>query len=233
MSLSGWIPVLAAVIGGGAISAIAAWLTYRLNKKKSVLEIEKFNLEVAKLKSEVDYKLSPLQEHVLFDSRKGVDGFDVDIRGASLDHGQPVGAGKHKILDGKVINIERTNQVGRYEVVLMQIEYQSNKRTYVPANLAIAGKRKILVRYLAKAIGGEHQVKTVLKSTGTDGKGKDGKWLASKDDDIECQDQWQEIECFFLVDPTEDFFIRFDDRGVAVVPSSLQIKDIVVTEKAS
>ena len=90
----------------------------------------------------------------------------------------------------------------------------------------VIGPGKIMVRYLAKAIGGRHQIRTVLKST------QDGRWLANKGDYIESRDQWEEIECFFLVDPSVDFLIRFDDRDVSVAPSSIQIRDIVVTEKA-
>jgi hypothetical protein len=228
MSLSEWIPILSAVVGGGGVSAAAALFTYRLNKRKTIVEIEKLNLDITKLKSEFDYKLSNMQEHILFDSRQGMDGFDFQARGTAIEKGQAVAEGKHRLLDGKVLSIERTNREGRYEVILMQLDYQNMKRPYVPANLAIAGRRKIMVRYLAKAIGGKHQVKTVLKNTD-----KEGKWLAHKDDDIESRDQWEEIECFFLVDPAVEFLIRFDDQGVSILPSSIQIRDIIVTEKAS
>jgi hypothetical protein len=228
MTLGEWIPVVSAVVGGGAVAAIAAVLTYRLNKRKAVVEIEKLNLEIAKLKSEVDYKLSNLEEQILFDSRQALDGFDFDAKGVAIDRGQPVGEGRHKVLDGKVLNIERTNKEGRYEVVLKQLLYQNAKRPFVPANLAIAGQRKIKVRFLVKATGGRHRIKTVLKTTG-----EGGVWLASKNDYVEHQDQWEEVECFFLVDPSAEFFIRFDDGEISTVPSSVQIKDIVVSEKAS
>ena len=44
MTLSDWIPVLGAVVGGGAVSAIAAVLTYQLNKRKSIVETEKLKI---------------------------------------------------------------------------------------------------------------------------------------------------------------------------------------------
>jgi hypothetical protein len=183
------------------------------------------NSEVSRRTPELDSKVSTVEEQILYDSREGMDGFHFDGRGASIKDG-PVGKGKHKILDRQVLNIDRTNQEGRYEVRLTQYHYRHSIAPHVPRDLTVAGQRKVMIRYLAKAHGGKHQIRTVLKSTD-----ETGQWLASKDDYIDQGSKWEEVECFFHIDPSRDFYVRLDDLGISAVPSSVQIRDIVVKEK--
>ena len=97
MSLSEWIPVLAAVAGGGAVSAVAAVFSYRLNRRMAEKQTELLNLQIKNLESKVDYELSSVQESILYDGTKGMDGFHFELHGTSaVDQGAPA-EGKHNL----------------------------------------------------------------------------------------------------------------------------------------
>lgn len=229
MSLSEWIPVLAAVAGGGAVSAVAAVFSYRLNRRMAEKQTELLNLQIKNVESKVDYELSSMQESILYDGTKGMDGFHFELHGTSaVDQGARA-EGKHNFLEGRILNVERTNREGRYEVKLIQYEHGGMRQPFVPKNLAIAGPRHIKVQYLAKAIGARHHLRGVLKSTG-----KDGPWIAKEQGRyIDEGGPWEPVEWFFHANPSLDFWVRLDDLDVSAVPSSVQIKDLRVIEKTA
>jgi hypothetical protein len=73
-------------------------------------------------------------------------------------------------------------------------------------------------------VGGEHTLRFVLKGK------QSGKWLGSKERRI-IEDRWTRIEEYMLFSPTEDCQFRLDDLDVSAVPSSIQIRNLVLTEK--
>src|ERR1700676_5483046 len=136
-AIASWIPVIAALVGGGGVSAVAALLTYRLNARKAAVEIEKLNLDIQKLKKEVDYKLSSSKEVIIYDSMGGLDGFQFDIRASAIDN-SPVAKGKFSFVDGSIINIERTNREGRFEIRLTQYNSKQGQATCVMKDITVA-----------------------------------------------------------------------------------------------
>lgn len=59
-----------------------------------------------------------------------------------------------------------------------------------------------------------------------------GVWLAAQEI-VANSKVWTPINRFFEIDPAEDCYLRIDDYDAATVPSSVQIRDIVVAEWAA
>ena len=55
--------------------------------------------------------------------------------------------------DGGILNIQRTNTEGRFEIVLIKYFYNGKGHTFIPKNELIAGKRMIKLTFEAKVLG--------------------------------------------------------------------------------
>ena len=125
--------------------------------------------------------------------------------------------------ENDAITIERTNMNGRYELWLRRYLHDGVSRDYLPKAAGMAERRRLKITFDAKAIGGKHVLKVVLKSKQTD------EWLANESVSVTFDD-WRECRVFFVVSPDHDSYLRIDDQEVSRVPSSVKIRNLTVTE---
>ena len=228
------ITAVIAALGGGAVAAI---LTYFLNRKKTVAEIQKLqaetqkiNVEVRNLSTTVD-SLSDAAEQIIFDGRVGVDGFS--FKGAEAQHWtgrgenaraiSPIGRGTLKFEEGKILNIQRTNTDGRYELYLLRYLYQGREYPTLPKNELISGSRRIRINCEAKSVNSQHTLRFILRT-------KDGQRLAESAVQVN-ENVWGIFEVYLTCDPTQECQFRIDDENVSAAPSSVQIRNLVVAER--
>lgn len=240
--------VIAALISAFIGGVSAAVVTFLLNRKKMqaeteklIVDTEKTRLEAEKMRGEmktlvetVNYSLPAAKEQVVFDSRQGIDGFDVKGfegnfwigQGKDARPASPKGEGSLRIEEGGVLNIQRTNTEGRFEVLLQQYLYDGKKHALIPKNELIGGRRKLRIGCEAKTIGADHLLRFIVRDPVT---------YQRLADDVKRIDgnDWTPIEVFLQVDPTIDVQVRIDDEAVSAVPSSVQLRNLVVAERIS
>lgn len=229
----------------GVVVAIVTYLLTRGKTKaetqKLLFEAEKLRLEAEKIRKELStnvesiasssYQLSTTSERVIYDSKgrdigydfKGVEGYiykNVDGKDVPVT---PKGLGTLSF-DNGILNLKRKNTEGRYEMWLQTYSY--GEEQVIPQDDLIGGQRRLRINCEAKVVGGEHTLKFVFK-------GKDsGKWLAQKETRIS-EEKWTSLTMYFLVAPNEDCRLRIDDQEVSQAPSSIQIRNFILTEKVS
>jgi hypothetical protein len=235
--------LIASVIGG----VVVAILNFLFTKGKTNAEIKKLEAETDKTKTEtekmrlelknladtVKYKLAETTEITIYDSGSDCDPHHFEGKeGQFFDtnkwkHSGSTGRGRLIIDEQRgIINIQRTNKEGRYELWLRHYLYNNGNRTILPGNEIIAGKRKLRISFEAKAVGGSHHLRFVLK----DDKTKD--WLANEKLKI-ARNDWVQHELFFHISPTANCVLRIDNEDVSHSPSSVQIRNLVFAEKVS
>jgi hypothetical protein len=233
--------ILAAVISVLLGGVAAAVVTYLLMRRKTDAEIEKIRTETEKLGIEmrilsesVSYSLPQVKERMIFDGRGRIDGFDVKGAGGSFWTGMgqdarpisPRGEGSHHFQEGGVLNIQRTNTDGRYELILQQYLLEGKTSGFILKDESIGGKRKLRIACEAKTIGGEHTLRFVVRDPSTGRRfSEDVRRISGND--------WTPVEAYLTADPTVDCQVRLDDEGVSAVPSSLQIRNLIVAERLS
>jgi hypothetical protein len=146
-----------------------------------------------------------------------VDGKDMPIT--------PEGKGNLSF-DHGLLNIERFDTEGRYEISLLAYNIGGTVKDVIPQTDASLSKRRIRLSCEARAVGGEHTLKFVLKGQQT------GKWLAVDEKRLS-GDEWVTLNAYFLVDVTEACRLRIDDQDVSRAPSSVQVRNIVLAEKST
>jgi hypothetical protein len=227
--------IVAAVLTSLLSGVVAALVSNFLNRKKSDAETEKIRTETEKLRWEiktlteaVSYNLPQAKEQVIFDGTNGVDGFDIKgWPGNTWKDNVAVGAkgeGELRFDEGGVINVKRTNTDGRYELTLQRYTYAGRDYHLLPKNESIGGKRKLRIRCEAKAIGGEHTLRFIVRDPAS-GKRLADDWKRVKEND------WIPIEIFLQADPSTDCQVRIDDDSVSHAPSSVQLRNLVVAER--
>jgi hypothetical protein len=230
--------LLAGMIGASAVEAVK----YLLGRKKTSAEIGKLEAETDKLRLEtgqlramvasVDYRLAGAAERVVYDSVGRDVGFDFEGRREfvyrMLDgHGTAVGEkgrGTLNIEEGGVLNIQRTNTEGRFEVWLQRYWYDGAEKAVIPRSEVVAGQRNLRITCEAKVIGGDHTLRFLLKNE------KENNWLAYELRRVTSA-SWTPIKVHLIVLPTEECRLRIDDEEVSLAPSSIQIRNLVVTER--
>jgi len=232
------IPMASALLGGTIVSI----LNFYLAKHKTTAEIakleaetERIRLEIGKLGSataSVSYGLSGYLERIIYDSsrhdvRRAFHGKEAYLWTKSGDNyvkSGGVGRGALRFEPGEILSIERTNTEGRYQVWL---ERYDDEKSFVPRDCSAEGLRNFGLSCEAKAIGIEHSLKFILKSEDSE-----GRWLAVEERRIS-ENLWTPVTVHFRISPAEDFRLRIDDEEVAHAPSSVQIRKLVLSEKAS
>lgn len=232
------IAALITVLLGGVA---AGFVSYRLTRRKTEAETEKTRAETEKLRIEirnlsetVSYTLPQVRERVIFDGRGRIDGFDVRGSGGSFWKGKgadarpttPAGEGSLTLQDGGVMNVQRTNTEGRYELLLLQYALDGKNSALIPKDETIGGRRKLRIACEAKAIGAEHTLRFLVREPAS------GLRLA-EDKRIVSGNEWTAIEVFLQVDPAVACQVRIDDESVSAVPSSLQLRNLLVAERLS
>jgi hypothetical protein len=125
-----------------------------------------------------------------------------------------------------VLRIERPNTDGRYEITLQSYDIDGTENDVIAQTPDPVTKRRIRISCEARAIGGEHTLRFVLKGLQT------SKWLASDERRVSV-DEWVTLSVYFLVNLTETCRLRIDDEGVTISPSAVEIRNIVLAERTA
>lgn len=144
-------------------------------------------------------------------------------QGAEAKPVTPKGEGRLTFEPGGILTLERTNVEGRFEIRLIEYDYQGTRGRIVPKNCASKGDRKLWIHCEARVFGGKHNLMFVAKNPETE------KWLAKEVRTLD-SDKWNPIDLYLRVDPNLDFFLRIDDLEVSRAPSRVQIRDIRLVE---
>ena len=229
------------LVSGVLAGIVVAFLNYWLARNKTQAEIEKFQAETAKIRQEltvenisgaVSYKLRNSAERVIYDSNGRDLGFD--FQGANAQHWKtidgkdqpvsPFGKGVLTFETSGMLNIQRSNTEGRYEIWLKRYFSDGQEMSSIRRDDVIAGQRSLRIDFEAKAAGAEHTLRVVLKN--------ETKWIAEEQRTI-TSNSWTLIKIYFQISPTEECRLRIDDMDVSNAPSSVQIRNFSIVEKAS
>jgi TIR domain-containing protein len=176
--------------------------------------------------------VAPSAERVLYDSDIAQDiGFDFEHSPAQLWRridgvDTPVsgyGLGRVTFQKG-VLDIQRTNTDGRYEVLLRSYLFRGMALPTIPPHHLISGK--IRISFEARAAGASHTLRVVLKND------KENRWLANHSQTI-VSTSWEPVVIYFSIQTGEECRLRIDDLDVTKAPSSVQIRKFVVAEKTA
>lgn len=232
--------LISSLIGGVTVALI----NHLFTKKKTDAETRKLEAEADKIRAEaqkvgievqglsatISYKLnSNAAENLLYDAKSDFDPFDFQGKGGQIwyqeqhAHKGPVGEGSLTFQEGGILNIQRPNAGGRFEVLLQRYQYGGVTKTFIPKNESISGQRRIRVSCEAKAAV-KHTLEFVWKH------GYDT--LAHQQTRID-GNEWASVDLYFQFSAMYDCVLRIDDRDVSETPSSVQIRNLAVAEKAS
>lgn len=236
--------IITTLLSGLLSGIVVALLNYFLTRRKTQAEITKLEAETEKIRIEttklgnlsanVNYSSVSSAERVIYDSSKRDIGYDFEGREEYIwttVNGKPTrvsskGLGTLTFEKGGVLNIQRTNAEGRYQVRLERYIFDNAEKTNIPKDDLIEGHRNLKVSCEAKIIGGEHTLKFVLKNEAAD------KWLATEDRRV-TMDSWTPLTAYFRIPANQDCRLRIDDLEVSKAPSSIQIRNLVLAEKVS
>jgi len=195
------------------------------------IENQKLLAEMQRIASsvqEVSYKLSQGREKIIYDVSNHGDGADFSGQGERFfgeSNDKPKGAGQLKVENG-VLNLQRTNNGGRFRIILQRYLYVDIERDYIPKNDLIAGKRLLKLTCDVKVVGGVHTAVFIVK------KKQDGDHLA-KHEQTFIQNEWVSVEAYLRIPPNAECFLVIDDQGVSQANSSLQLRKLILAERES
>ena len=232
--------LLPGLLGG----VVVAFVNYFLSKRRTEAEIGKLEAETDKMRAEtrkiihefkglsasVNYTMTDIAENIIYDSSTEFQPYDFQGVGGQCwyqeewTHKGPKGKGSLKFEEGNILNIQRTNTEGRFEVWLQRYLYDNIERTCIPKNELIAVRRKIHVSCQAKVVGGEHSLDFVWKNQETT--------LAYQRVMVTIN-EWLPIDLYFQFSPQVDCLFRIDDLEVSRVPSSIQIRNLLIAERTT
>jgi hypothetical protein len=235
-------PVL--LLSGVVSGVLVAILNFLFTRSKTKAETEKLRLEAQKLRDEmrtstenlaasVTYQLSNKAERLIYSSVNSDTGFDFKgsegyIWGPKDKDGKSVpitakGLGELKF-DKGILNIQRTNTDGRYELYLQTYLCDGTTQPFLPKDELRGDVRRMKVTFDAKVVGGEHTLKIVFRNP------KTYDWLANGQKRI-VENSWVSHTMYLQVSPSQDCQLRIDDQEVSQAPSSVQIRNFTLTEK--
>jgi hypothetical protein len=226
--------LISAIFGG----VVVALVNYYLNREKSRVEIEKIRAETEKIQAEIRNlsatvsAIADANEKIIFDGRRSIDGFAVRGNAGQFWSGgkeakatSDRGEGTVKFEGNGILNVQRTNKVGRYELYIQQYTYGGKQHPCIPKDELVAGKRKLRIACEAKVVGGEHSLRFVVRNPHT------GQRFAEDIQRITIND-WTAIQVYLQANATEDSEVRIDDEQVSAAPSSIQIRNLLIAERA-
>jgi hypothetical protein len=227
--------MITAAIAGAIGSVGAILLNNFFNREKLRAEVGKILAETDKLRAEISglsatvaYGLPNTTEIIVFDGRKKVDGFDIKGIEGSLWRNKkpstPKGHGSLAFEEGGILNVQRSDTNGRFELWLRRYTYAGRDHERIPISSSIAGKRKLRISCEAKTIGAAHTLRFMIREPVNATRfSEDVKQIS--------QNEWVAIEVFLQGDPTVETEVRIDDEGVTAAPSSLQIRNLLIVER--
>jgi len=239
-----FLSLLAGVVSGIGV----ALLNHVLGRRKTAAEIRnleaqaekiqaetgKILAEVQKLSDTVSYTLAA-EEAILVDGRsRAIDGFDTHTYEATLWQGSgsqavPVGLkAKGRLIfdEGGVLNIQRENTDGRFELLFQRYLYKGKEHPLIPKDDLLQGKRKLRVSFEAKCVGGAHTLRFIIRDPAS------GRWLAQYSVRVD-QTTWTPCQAFLVADADVPTQLRIDDEDLSAAPSSVQIRNLVIGQRLS
>lgn len=171
-----------------------------------------------------------VQERTLYDSSQMLSPYDFEGVGGELWDGEkylpPRAEGTLEFLANGVLNVERSNTGGRFEIHLRKYLWEGQSRAYVPKNVAAQGDRRVRVNCEVKVLDGTHRLRFAIKERENSLTNYTlGEYQRSISDS-----EWISLSfVFHRIPPTQDFYLRIDDMAEAA-PSSVQIRNLTVAE---
>jgi hypothetical protein len=228
------------VVSGSGVALI----NHLFNRKKTQVEIQKIQAEAEKTRAETEkilaevksvsaavYNLAGSPEEILLDGSKHLDGFDIKGNEGTLwtggDDNRPTGEkarGEVRFEEGGIVNIQRRNTEGRYELWFQRYVYKGKEHSVIPKDVLISGMRKLRVGGEAKAIDGTHELRFVVRRPGVGG-------IIDQERISVESNEWTNFQIFLQADPAQDCVLRIDDQAVSSAPSSVQIRNIVLARR--
>jgi len=237
--------VVVSLITGLLGGVVVAVLNHLFTRKKTAAETRKLEAETSKIRAETEVMLREIEnlseavqrlgdtaERVIYDATKSCSRYDFrDVEGRMWSSEEnkfvgPKGKGLLRIEEGGILNIERTNTEGRFEIWLEKYAYNDEVHEVLPKNEIIAGARKLRVSCQAKTVDSKHTLHFVIKDPST------GAAPAQKLVRVS-GNEWSFIDFILLVSPSIDCVLRIYDRDVSEVPSSVQIRNLRLAERVS
>jgi hypothetical protein len=231
-----YIPLAAAL----AAMIIAAF-NYLTSRPKLKLETEKLRKEIANLSENTQTNsenISEMQnilqgpvysnEAIVYSNASGNLGFDfVGNESYRYDGDKRIpgkAAGKINYLDKGIINIERSNSEGRYELYLRSYTLGARKSETIPKDVVEDAPRRLRVSCEARTLNGEHTLRFVIRDR------ESQKWIGKSAVHRISSPQWRRIEGYFTVPALAEAELRIDDEDISVFPSTVQIRNLIMTQ---
>jgi hypothetical protein len=172
-------------------------------------------LQIDGLSAGLKYQASRTDTSVVYDSSKGFSPFDLklDLRDKAEGRISLVDEG----VKDAILNLQRRNTAG---VAMLKLE----TRRFPPGEPG--SRHRVRVELDARILGSAHTVLVAIKG---DGSGP-GEHIAEWRERLESE-TWKSIDAYFDYATTRTSYVRLLDRSVAKAPSSLQIRNLVVTQK--
>jgi len=236
-----YVPLAAALT-----AVLIALFQYFTSRPKLRLEMEKLRQEIRALSEDsransdniseiqnllIDQLPMYSDETVVYDNVTGNLGFDfVGTGGQLYADDKPIpgkGSGSLSFLEKGIINIERDNTDGRYELYLRSYTLGARKTEIIPKDTTEDRPKRFRVSCEARTLSAEHTLRLVMRNRDT------GKWLGKSIAHRISGPDWKRIEGHFTVTPLVNAEFRLDDEGVSAVPSTVQIRKFMVTQRTS
>jgi len=183
----------------------------RIESKKLAAEIEKLNSVVLEANY---YATSSANERIIYDGRKGIEGYDLKALGKSRVF--------HEIKNG-VLVIRRSSDKGVYQIQVCTYVYDSREKEYLPKNELLTGPRKLRVSCEAKVTQGYHSLLFAVTSIPRNE-------LLDRNEVIVDQAEWTEISLYFRFPSYCDCVLQIIDLPKSQ-PGSLQLRKLVLAER--
>lgn len=232
------------IVGGISSAGFVQWLRRDQNRvnleqtkqqiektkqdiEESTLRMEQTKLEIEQLRGNlqavVGYERAMSDASTLYDARKGFSGFDFVM------HPWSGAEGRTTLLDGDVksgvLSLERSNTDGGMRLELKNYTVQGSSVTILPKS---GSTRRLRAELEARALGAGRSIGLVVK----DPKSGVGAHLANWSARLDADAPWTPIDAYFVFPGDTEALFRIDDYSVSTAPSTLQIRKLVLTQKA-
>lgn len=125
--------------------------------------------------------------------------------------------------DNYIINIERDNTDGRYLIIISN--YLGNNKSLIEKDIEKV-ERIIKFQFQSKIIDGSHTLKFIAKDPIT------RKWVHRANVEMQISStSWRDYNSHIRIPGDKDFIITIDDVDVRKAPSSIQIRNLKITEE--
>lgn len=224
---------------GIAAGIVSAWFTHRLRRDETAEQMKLVRAQVEKtlaeaeqirtgtiknLKAAATFTSAATSEQIIVDARQGFSGFDYAADPFGGADGQ-LTLMPDDALNNGILSLERRTTAGVFRIVFKAYAYGGATASYIPPGVA-GSTRRIKAELEARALGTEHTVLLVLK----DPDSKPGHHLAEWTQHL-IPDAWTRVEAYFESAGGARCRFRIDDQSVAVAPTALQIRRLVLIEK--